>query len=325
MGLLTNLRFSPESVCALALSAVFWYPAAVSPERARAQGRQNFDTVKAEIHPVQGKVYMLTGAGGNVTVQEGPDGVLLVDTQFAPMAPKILAAIRELTDKPIRYIINTHVHGDHTGGNEAIAKSVQDIKIIGHENLLKVMSAPPTHRPFDFSAPRGNWPTETYKDQKTLEFNGEEVELIHSDKAHSSGDTIVFFHGSNVVSAGDVYANSRYPTFDPTGSIGGVIIGMNRILGMITPPDKRGQGGTVIIPGHGPIAHQADLVAYRDMAVMLRDRIQTMLNQGMTLEQVKAMHPMKEYDPIYGGPTTGIGSADGTIEEIYDNLAGFER
>jgi glyoxylase-like metal-dependent hydrolase (beta-lactamase superfamily II) len=220
-----NLGFSPESVCALVLSAVFRFPAAVSPERARAQGRQNFDTVNVEIHPVQGNVYMLTVAGGNVTVQAGPDGVLLVDTQFAPMAPEILGAIRELTDKQIHYIINTHVHGDHTGGNEAIAKSVQGAKIIGHENLLKVMSAPPTLRPFDFSAPRGNWPTETYKDRKTLPFNGEEVELIHSEKAHSSGDTIVFFHGSNVVSAGDVYANSRYPTFNPTGSIGGVIIG----------------------------------------------------------------------------------------------------
>ena len=320
-----NLRFSAASVCAFVFSAGFWVPVAVSPERALAQGRQNFDAVKVEIQPVQGKVYILTGAGGNVTAQVGSDGVLLVDTQFAPMAPKILAAIRELTDKPIRYIINTHVHGDHTGGNEAIAKAGQDVKIIGHENLLKVMSAPPTHQPFDFSAPRGNWPTETYKDKKTLEFNGEEVELIHTDKAHSNGDTIVFFHGSNVVSAGDVYASNRYPTFDPTGSIAGVIIGANRILGMITPPDKQGKGGTAIIPGHGPIAHQADLVAYRDMAVTLRDRIQTMLNQGMTLEQVKAAHPMKEYDAMYGGPATGIGSADGTIEEIYDNLAGLPR
>lgn len=320
-----NLRCSAEYIFAILLCTVFWVPVVVSPELARAQGRQNFDAVKVELHLVQGKVYMLTGAGGNVTVQVGPDGVLLVDTQFAPMAPKILSAIHELTDKPIRYIINTHVHADHTGGNEAIAKAGQDVTIIGHENLLKVMGAPPTHQPFDFSAPRGNWPTETYKDKKTLEFNGEEVELIHTEKAHSSGDTIVFFHGSNVVSAGDVYASNRYPTFDPTGSIAGVIIGMNRILEMITPPDKQGKGGTAIIPGHGPIAHHADLVAYRDMAMTLRNRIQVMLNQGMTLEQVKAMHPMKEYDPMYSGPSTGIGSADGSIEEIYDNLAGLAR
>lgn len=320
-----NVRFGSGSVWAFILFAGLCVPVAVSPERAGAQGRQNFDAVKVEIHPVQGKVYMLTGAGGNVTVQVGPDGVLLVDTQFAPMAPKILAAIRQLTDKPIRYILNTHVHPDHTGGNEALANSGKDVKIIGQENLLKVMSAPPTHQPSDFSAPRGNWPTETYKDKKTLEFNGEEVELVHTAKAHSTGDTIVFFHGSNVVSAGDVYANNRYPTFDPTGSIAGVIIGLNRILGMITPPDKQGKGGTAIIPGHGRIAHQADLVAYRDMAVTLRDRIQTMLNQGMSLEQVKAAHPMKEYDPIYGGPTTGFGSTDGSTEEIYDNLAGWPR
>jgi glyoxylase-like metal-dependent hydrolase (beta-lactamase superfamily II) len=238
MGLGRDLHFLAVSVCAFILGTGFWVPVAVSPERTRAQGRQNFDTVKVEIHPVQGNIYTLTGAGGNVTVQTGPDGVLLVDTQFAPMAPKILAAIRGLTDKPIRYIIDTHVHGDHTGGNEPIAESGQDVKIIGHENLLQVMSAPATHGPFDFSAPRGNWPTETYRDKKTLDFNREEVELIHTEKAHSNGDTIVFFHGSNVV---------------------------------------------------------------------------------------KAVHPTREYDPMYGGPTTGIGSADGTIEEIYDNLAGSQR
>src|SRR5262249_47199762 len=155
-------------------------------------------------------------------------------------------------------------------------KGGQDVKILAHENLLKVMSAPKTGQPFDFSAPKGNWPTETYKDKKTLQFNGEDVELIHIEKGHSNGDTIVFFHGSDVVSAGDVYANNRYPTFDPTGSISGVIIGANRILGMIKPPDKQGKGGTAIVPGHGPLAHYPDLVAYRDMAINFRDRIQTM-------------------------------------------------
>ena len=314
-----NVRSFRQIACTLFLSVALWCGVAASPEPARAQGNQNFDAVKVETHPVQGNVYMLTGAGGNVTVQIGPDGVLLVDTQFAPMAPKILAAIRQLTDKPIRYIINTHAHPDHAGGNEALAKAGQDVKIIAHENALKEMSAPP--RPGGFSAARGNWPTETYTDRKTLDFNGEQVELIHADKGHSIGDTIVFFHGSNVVSGGDVYANSRYPAFDPQGTIQGMILGLNRIINITTPPDKQGKGGTAIIPGHGRITHQPELVAYRDMSMTIRDRVLTMVNLGLTLDQVKALHPMHEYEPVYGA-TTGLGSTDNVLDEIYKDLTG---
>ena len=299
-----------------------FFGTSVLPQVARpqGQGKQNFDAVKVEIQPVQGKVYMLTGAGGNVTVQAGPDGVLIVDTQFAPMAPRILAAIRQLTDRPIRYIINTHVHGDHVGGNEALARAGQDARIIAHENVLKAMSAPPVGRPGDSATPRGNWPTETYVDKKTFDFNGEQVELIHVEKAHSTGDTIVFFHGSNVVSAGDIYASSRYPSYDPEGSSQGMIAGLNRIIEIITPPDQQGKGGTALIPGHGRVTHQPELVAYRDMSVTIRDRIQTMVNQSMTLEQVKASQPMKEYEPVYGG-NGGVSSTNFVLEEIYKDMS----
>jgi cyclase len=313
-------------------AALAFLLAAASVGLARAQGNQNFDAVKVEIQPVQGNVYMLTGAGGNVTVQIGSDGVLLVDTQFAPMAPKILAAIRQLTDKPIRYIINTHVHRDHVGGNEALAKAGmppsgsggaeagRGARIIGHANLLKAMSAPPTGKPGDQAASRANWPTETYTDRKTLNFNGEEIELIHTEKAHSPGDTIVFFHGSNVLSCGDVYASSRYPSYASDGSIQGMIAGLNRMIGMITPPDKQGQGGTALIPGHGRVTRQPDLVAYRDMSVTIRDRIQEMVARGLTLEQVKAANPMKEYEPVYGG-NSGVSSTEFVVEEIYKDLS----
>lgn len=271
---------------------------------------------------------MLTGAGGNVTIQVGPDGVLIVDTEFAPMAPKILTAIWELSDRPIRYIINTHAHRDHVGGNELLAKAGQPpldakgtasehgARIIAHENVLKSMSAPATGQPM----PRGDWPTQTYTDHMMLHFNGEDVELIHPPVAHSTGDTIVFFHGSNVVSAGDIYAASRYPSYDPEGSIDGMIAGLNHIIDMIQPPDKVGQGGTIIIPGHGHMTRQPELVAYRDMSVTIRDRIQGMVGKGMTLEQVKAAQPVKEYEPVYGG-NAGVSSTDFVIEEIYKEFS----
>ena len=297
---------------------------------ASAQGNQNFDRINVHVEPIQGNVYLLTGAGGNVTVQAGPDGVLVVDTQFAPMAPKILTAIWEISHSPIRYIINTHSHRDHSGGNEPLAKAGQPPAgqnscpkegacIVAHENVLKTLSAPPSGKPGDRSAPRGNWPALTYRDRMTIKFNGEEIELIHEPDAHSSGDTIVFFHGSNVVSAGDIYAASRYPSYDDDGSIDGMISGLNRILTMVAPPDKFGQGGTVIVPGHGRLVRQPELVAYRDMSVMLRQRMQGLVAKGMTLEQVKAAQPMKEYEPVYGG-NTGVSSTEYVIEQIYNNL-----
>src|SRR6059036_3227613 len=144
-----------------------------------AQAGRNFDAVQVETKQVQGNIYMLVGAGGNATVQVGADGVLLVDTQFAPMAPKILAAVRKLSDKPIRYIINTHVHTDHSGGNEALAKP-DGAKIVAHENVLKVMRALKDGTADDrFRAAQGSWPTEIFTDRKTLHFNGEDIEIIH--------------------------------------------------------------------------------------------------------------------------------------------------
>jgi cyclase len=323
----TTLRYSTgrKAIPLVATLAGFFGAAILST------AQQNFDRVEVQTQPVQGNVYMLIGAGGNVTVQTGPDGVLIVDTQFEPMAPKLLAAIRKLSDKPIRYIINTHVHPDHTGGNAAIAQAGvppadgssvagQGARVIAHENVLKVMSAPKTGKQFDFSAPKERWPTETYTNRKTIQFNGEQIELVHIEQAHSTGDTIVFFHGSNVLSAGDVYAINRYPSYDPQGTIDGMIAGLNRIIEMIAPPDKQGQGGTAIIPGHGRITRQPELVAYRDMSMTIRDRIRDMVNKGMTLEQVKAAKPVKEYEPVYGG-NTGVSSTDFVLDEIYKDLS----
>lgn len=284
-----------------------------------AQGRQNFDAVNVEVKKVQGNVYMLTGAGGNVTVQAGAEGALLVDTQFAPMAPKILAAVRKLTDKPIRYIINTHVHGDHSGGNEPLAKA-DGATIIGHENILKVMSAPKDGSSDDrFRAAPGARPTETFTDRKTIHFNGEDIDIIHVPAAHSTGDSIVFFHGSNVISAGDIFAITRYPVvdFDGGGRVTGMIDGLNRMVALSDP--ARVKGRTYIVPGHGRLCDREDLIKYRDMSIIIRDRIQAMIQKGMTVEQVQAAKPTADYDPLYGAPS-GLASTDGFVKDFYNSL-----
>ena len=285
---------------------------------ASAQGR-NFDAIEVQVTPVQGNVYMLVGAGGNVTIQIGDDGVLLVDTQFAPIAPKILAAIRELSDKPIRYIINTHVHGDHVGGNEALA-GPSGATIVGHENVVKVMSSEPAGTPNDrFIVGRAFWPTETYTDRKTIHFNGEDIDIIHIPTAHSTGDSIVFFKGSNVISGGDVFAITRYPIvdFDGGGLVQGMIAGLDQIIALSNPMNSDSR--TYVIPGHGRLCDREDVIKYRDMSILLRYRVQNMIDQGMTLEQVKAARPTLEYEPMYGA-TSGLGATDSFIEDLYYSL-----
>jgi glyoxylase-like metal-dependent hydrolase (beta-lactamase superfamily II) len=284
-----------------------------------AQGGQNFDAVQILVQKVQGNVYMLTGAGGNITAQIGDDGVFLVDTQFAPMAPKILAAVRKLTDKPIRYIVNSHVHTDHAGGNDALV-AASGAKIIGHENILKVMSAPKDGTADDrFRAPQGARPTETYKDRKTVHFNGEDIEIIHVPAAHSTGDSIVFFRGSNVISGGDVFAITRYPIvdYDGGGRVQGMIAGLNQIITLSDP--SKGNGRTYIIPGHGRLCDREDVTKYRDMSVILRDRVQGMIKKGMTLKEVQTAKPTLEYEPMYGA-TSGLGATDDFIADLYSSL-----
>jgi cyclase len=281
-----------------------------------AFAQRNFDNVQVTVAKVQGNIYVLSGAGGNTTVQVGPDGVLVVDTMFAPMAPKILAAIKTISDKPIRYILNTHVHIDHAGANEALLKASPGAKILAHENVLKVMSATPTGKrgdPHDrFIQPKGAWPTETYKDQKTFTFNGESIELYHQANAHSDGDTIIFFRGSNVISSGDIFAISRFASYDTDGggSLAGMLGGLNRMV-MMSKSD------TKFVTGHGRIATRDELVRYRDMSVDIKNQVQALVNKGMTLEQVKAAKPTAKYEPPYGGPQ---GNTDNVLGDIYEDL-----
>ena len=290
------------------------------------------DATDVHVLPVQGSVFMLVSAGGNITVQIGDEGVLVVDTSVAEASDNVIAAIRGLTDKPIRYIVNTHAHPDHTGGNASIAKAGATIgggtvgaamtpsgaSILSHENVLTRMSAPTGEQA---PTPTDAWPTNTYfGSRKELFFNGEAIEILHQKSAHTDGDSLVYFRRSDVVSAGDLFITTGYPVIDTKwgGSIQGIIDALNRIL-ELTIPKKEQEGGTYVIPGHGRLCDEADVLEYRDMVTIIRDRIEDMVKRGMTLEQVKAARPTLDYDGRYGSKS-GAWTTDMFIDAAYRNL-----
>jgi cyclase len=300
---------------------LFWFVSVAS-----AQQDQNFNTAEVHVLPVQGNVYMLVGAGSNITVQAGGDGVLIVDAEYAPLSDKILAAVRTLSKGPIRYVVNTAYDPDHTGGNDPIRKAgstiaggnvsgdIQDAaegaQIVAHDNVAKRMS----------DRPAGSWPTSTFLgDRKKLFFNGEGIEILHQPAAHTDGDSIVFFRKSDVISTGDIFTTTSYPVIDLAagGSIQGVIEGLNRLVDMIIPVYGQ-EGGTLVIPGHGRLSDLGDVINFREMTIIIRDRVQDMIRKGMTLEQVKAARPTRDYDPLYGsvpGWTTEM-----FVEAVYKSL-----
>ena len=267
------------------------------------EAQQDFSAVELTVLPVQGSVYMIAGAGGNVSVQIGDEGVLIVDTQFAPLAPRIMAEIKKLSPRPVRFIVNTHDHPDHVGGNAAMVELIapsplEPLQVIAHDNALARLSNPPSG---EADVPPGGLPADSYfTPTKDFHFNDEAVFLYHAPNAHTDGDTIVLFRESDVVSTGDLFTPGGYPFIDRArgGSVQGLIAGLNQVL-HLTVPAKTQERGTYVIPGHGRICDEADVVEFRDMIVIVRDRIAAMVDSGMTLRQIQAARPTLDYDTEY--------------------------
>jgi cyclase len=273
---------------------------------------------------VQGKVHLVVGAGGNVAVQAGDDGVLFVDTGMAAHADKLLGAVRkDLSDGPIRWVVNTHADEDHTGGNEVIGKAGSTTNnnptpIVAHENVLTRMSLPTGGRA---PRPTAAWPTSSYvKTSKDFFFNDEPVMVYHVPSAHTDGDSVVMFRRSDVVMAGDLYDTTAYPRIDLAagGGVQGLIDGLNLILDLAVPKHEQ-EGGTYVIPGHGRVSDEADVLEYRDMVTIVRDRIADMVSRNATLDQVKAARPTLDYDRQYGA-TSGPSTTTLFVESIYQDL-----
>jgi cyclase len=282
-----------------------------------------------EVLQVRPNFYMIAGAGGNIGIQVGADGVVVVDSGSASSADAVIAAIRKVTTQPIRYIINTSADPDHVGGNAAIAKAGQTLftqtggaglaanfsaggaSILSVEQVLTRMSGP---------WPVGAWPTETFgQPRKYMYLNGEGIEILHQPAAHTDGDAIVFFRRSDVIVAGDILDTRQFPVIDIAkgGSIRGEIAALQKLVDTAIPsvPIVSREEGTLIVPGHGRICDQLDVVEYRDMVTIIRDRVRDLKKQGLTLEQIKAASPARGYTRRYGSESAFVEAVYRTLSE----------
>jgi glyoxylase-like metal-dependent hydrolase (beta-lactamase superfamily II) len=292
-----------------------------------------------EVLQVRPNFYMIAGAGGNVGFQVGVDGVVVVDSGSASSADAVVAAIKKVTAQPIRYVINTSADPDHVGGNAKVAKAGQTLftgnggaglatnflgggaSILSVEQVLTRMSGP-SGKPSPY--PVEAWPTESFNQpRKYMYLNGEGIEIFHQPAAHTDGDAIVFFRRSDVIVAGDVFDTRAFPVIDVAkgGSIQGEIAALQKLVDTAIPsvPIVSREEGTLIIPGHGRICDQLDVVDYRDMVTIIRDRIRDLIKQGLTLEQIKAASPARGYTRRYG-TDTGSWTTNDFVQAIYQTI-----
>lgn len=263
-------------------------------------------------------VTMIKGRGGNIAVSAGEDGVFIIDDQLEPLTGQLVAAIRAVSDQPIRFVINTHYHGDHVGGNEQIGKA--GAVIIAHDNIRERMTTDQFNHFFNDTTPawpKGALPVVTFNDQVSLHLNGESVTAYHVPRGHTDGDSIVYFSGSNVLHMGDVFFNGRYPYIDLDG--GGTVQGM---ISAVEKGLELCDGETRVIAGHGPLSDKAGLQEYRDFLVTVRDRVQALIDQGMSLEQAIAARPTAEWDDILGEVWI---TGDQLVTFVYNSLTGVDH
>lgn len=273
--------------------------------------QQNFDQVQIKTEKLTDGIYMLIGAGGNIGVCAGEDGVLMIDSQYAGLTDKIRAAIAAISDKPIRFLINTHWHSDHTDGNENLAKA--GAVIFAHENVRKRMSSNQSIFGSEIPAsPKAALPVVTFDQGMTFHLNGQEIELFHMPYAHTDGDILVRFTEPDVLHMGDTYFEGMYPFIDVSsgGSIDGMVRAVDQVLAMI-------DSDTIIIPGHGPRSNKEKLQDYRKMLDTIRKRVAQHLKDGKTLEEILASKPAQEYDAAMG---QGFMNSERFVEIVYNSL-----
>ncbi|HEX9728807.1 MAG TPA: MBL fold metallo-hydrolase [Gemmatimonadales bacterium] len=270
----------------------------------------DWDAVQIQTVPVADGLYILVGRGGNIGLSVGTDGAFVIDDQYAPLTDKILAAIAAVTDAPVRFVLNTHWHGDHTGGNESLGAA--GALIVAHENVRRRLN-PEQVRDLvgrGQQAPPAALPVITFSDELTFYWNSEALRVVHVAHAHTDGDAIILFERANAVHMGDVFFNGRYPFIDREsgGSVQGIIAAVDAVLGMVRPDTR-------IIPGHGAMGGPAELRAYRDMLVTVRDRVITRIGRGMSEDEVVAANPTADLDAAWGQ------NAERFVRAVYQSLA----
>ena len=292
-------RFRPLAATALVIGLA---------SAAGAQQQQDFSAVQIKATKLADNFYTLEGQGGMIGALVGPDGVFMVDSQFAPLTEKIVAAIKQISDRPIKFLVNTHQHPDHTGGNENFAKL--GVTVISRDELRGRLAAT-TGRG---AVPPAALPMLTYKGAITLHMNGEEVRLIPVPAAHTDGDTMIHFVKANVLMPGDFYRSVQYPNIDRAngGSLKGMLDGFNTIIEIANPTTK-------IVPGHGGVVDEKAVAEHRDMTIALRDRVAAMIKKGQTQEQIIASKPTADYDAKVPQPGT---TGERFIGQLYAELGG---
>jgi cyclase len=282
---LTPLRYSHLLAAATLVGYVF------APVPALSQGQPDFSKVVIKTTKLADNFHTLEGQGGTIGVLSGPDGVFMVDDQFAPLTGKIVAAIKEISDKPIKFVVNTHVHGDHTGGNENLGK--MGVVILARETLRYRLEhpAPAANGTPGVPAPPAALPTITYNNQVTFHMDGEDVQLIPIPAAHTDGDTMVRFVHDDIIMTGDFYRSVQYPNIDRIngGSLNGMIDGLGQVIARSGPNTK-------IIPGHGAMVTRAEVMAHRDMILAIRDRVAKLVSEGKSQDEVLAAKVTADYD-----------------------------